>query len=55
MSEYNQILTKKRENLKTADTLEGIVEQLTVTSYVPQFVLDKVILELETLIKQLRI
>ena len=64
MSEYNQILIKKRENLKTASTLEGIVEQLTVTPvvsvrpsniYVPQFVLNKVILELETLIKQLRI
>ena len=64
MSEYNQILTKKRENLKTASTLEGIVEQLTVTPvgavrpsniFVPQFVIDKVILELETLIKQLRI
>ena len=48
--EYNQILIKKRENRKTASTLEGIVKQLTITSNN-----DKVILELETLIKQLRI
>ena len=47
---YNQILIKKRENRKTASTLEGIVEQLAITSND-----DKVILELETLIKQLRI
>ena len=28
MSEYNQILIKKRENQKTANTLEGVVNEL---------------------------
>ena len=28
MSEYNQILIKKRENQKTASTLEGVVNRL---------------------------
>ena len=28
MSEYDQLLSKKRENRKTANTLEGIVNEL---------------------------
>ena len=61
MSEYNQILIKKRENQKTASTLEGVVNRLRardgrlgIRSQDKESVLPE-IRELETLIDKLRI
>ena len=70
MSEYDQLLSKKRENRKFANTLEGIIDKLRkkqfnlgiawgagqgLDKYSSDINIYSEILELETLIDKLRI